>query len=114
MRFTGCVIYMSLKTVKIMEVAWHNLRLFINDKQPGDDIFDQINPTKLNEYLSSLMPGLTAKVFRTFNASKTLQDKLNESVEKYRKLLQVTLLCRFISRITLEKQESNISLLSLL
>ncbi|KAJ8376068.1 hypothetical protein SKAU_G00066480 [Synaphobranchus kaupii] len=30
----------------------------------------------LNKYLSSLMPGLTAKVFRTYNASITLQNKL--------------------------------------
>lgn len=76
--------------VKIMDIAWQNLKLFIQEKDPSDDIFDQINPTKLNEYLSSLMPGLTAKVFRTFNASKTLQDKLNESVEIYRKSLKVS------------------------
>jgi DNA topoisomerase-1 len=30
----------------------------------------------LNKYLTSLMPGLTAKVFRTFNASTTLQEQL--------------------------------------
>jgi DNA topoisomerase-1 len=30
----------------------------------------------LNKYLNSLMPGLTAKVFRTFNASITLQEQL--------------------------------------
>jgi len=29
--------------------------------------------SKLNEYLKSLMPGLSAKVFRTYNASWTLQ-----------------------------------------
>ncbi|KAG5836678.1 hypothetical protein ANANG_G00230970 [Anguilla anguilla] len=32
----------------------------------------------LNKYLSSLMPGLTAKVFRTYNASITLQKRLAE------------------------------------
>ena len=31
----------------------------------------------LNDHLKTLMPGLTAKVFRTFNASKTLQEQLD-------------------------------------
>ena len=30
----------------------------------------------LNKHLASLMDGLTAKVFRTYNASKTLQEQL--------------------------------------
>ncbi|CAN0441507.1 unnamed protein product, partial [Hapterophycus canaliculatus] len=30
----------------------------------------------LNQHLQSLMPGLTAKVFRTYNASDTLQRQL--------------------------------------
>lgn len=30
----------------------------------------------LNAYLKELMPGLTAKVFRTFNASVTLEKEL--------------------------------------
>ena len=33
--------------------------------------------TILNKHLQSLMDGLSAKVFRTYNASKTLQDQLN-------------------------------------
>lgn len=32
----------------------------------------------LNKHLSSLMAGLTAKVFRTYNASITLQQQLKE------------------------------------
>ena len=32
----------------------------------------------LNKHLGELMPKLSAKVFRTFNASKTLQDQLDE------------------------------------
>ena len=32
----------------------------------------------MNKYLNDLMDGLTAKVFRTFNASNTLQEQLNE------------------------------------
>lgn len=32
----------------------------------------------MNKYLNSLMEGLTAKVFRTYNASHTLQEQLKE------------------------------------
>ena len=32
----------------------------------------------LNKHLSELMEGLSAKVFRTYNASKTLQEQLEE------------------------------------
>ena len=56
----------------------------MKEKKPEDDIFNLINPTKLNEYLSSLMPGLTAKVFRTFNASNTLQQQLDRAVQVYK------------------------------
>ena len=35
-----------------------------------------MNSSKLNEFLQSLMKGLTAKVFRTYNASNTLQNEL--------------------------------------
>lgn len=37
---------------------------------------DDAQPTILNAHLSSLMPGLSAKVFRTYNASETLQNEL--------------------------------------
>lgn len=36
----------------------------------------------LNAHLKSIMEGLTAKVFRTYNASKTLQDELRKTEEK--------------------------------
>ena len=39
-------------------------------------VLDQLDPPSLNSHLSSLMPGLTAKVFRTYNASETLQNEL--------------------------------------
>ena len=41
-------------------------------KKDGDAVFDQLDTTKLNHHLKDLMPGLTAKVFRTYNASITL------------------------------------------
>ena len=58
----------------------------------------------LNDYLKSQMEGLTAKVFRTYNASSTLQQELNkfklnglsmeEKLEKYEEAnKQVAILC---------------------
>lgn len=43
-------------------------------KVGGDDLFDLLDTSKLNAHLKELMPGLTAKVFRTYNASITLDD----------------------------------------
>ena len=45
-------------------------------KKPEDDVFDLLDTSALNKYLKDLMPGLTAKVFRTFNASYTLDQEL--------------------------------------
>jgi len=38
--------------------------------------------SNLNKYLQSLMDGLTAKVFRTYNASITLQNQLKELTDR--------------------------------
>ena len=62
-----------LNTIKIEEIAWNNLKDFLKGKNEGDDLFDKINAGSLNEYLRSLMNGLSAKVFRTYNASITLE-----------------------------------------
>lgn len=37
-----------------------------------------LQPTTLNKQLSEFMPGLSAKVFRTYNASVTLEKELPE------------------------------------
>lgn len=41
-------------------------------KSKTDDLFDELDTGKLNAHLKELVPGLTAKVFRTYNASITL------------------------------------------
>uniref|UniRef100_A0A0A9YFZ7 DNA topoisomerase 1 n=1 Tax=Lygus hesperus TaxID=30085 RepID=A0A0A9YFZ7_LYGHE len=60
-------------------------------KKPHKDIFDQLTPTHLNEYLKSFMDGLSAKVFRTYNASITLdrwfkEKPVNENASVHDKL----------------------------
>ena len=64
--------------VQVEKRVFKNVQLFMDSKKQEDDLFDRLNTTILNEYLNTLMPGLTAKVFRTYNASFTLQQQLDE------------------------------------
>jgi DNA topoisomerase-1 len=64
--------------VPVEKRVFKNLQLFMENKQPEDDLFDRLNTSILNKHLQELMEGLTAKVFRTYNASITLQQQLKE------------------------------------
>jgi DNA topoisomerase-1 len=55
---------------------YDNLRNFMKGKKPQDQIFDDINSRKINEFFQTVMPGLTAKVFRTCIATKVVQQAL--------------------------------------
>lgn len=64
--------------VEVDAQVFKNLKIFKRPpKKDGDDLFDRLDPSILNKYLQNYMPGLTAKVFRTYNASKTMQDQLD-------------------------------------
>jgi DNA topoisomerase-1 len=65
--------------VKVDQQVFKNLKLFKKEpKTTGDDIFDRLTTSALNKHLTSYMPGLTAKVFRTYNASYTMARLLKE------------------------------------
>ncbi|XP_065186248.1 DNA topoisomerase I, mitochondrial-like [Sycon ciliatum] len=64
--------------VPVEKQVFKNLKLFMKDKEQSHELFDRLQTTSLNSHLSELMPGLTAKVFRTYNASFTLQDQLKK------------------------------------
>jgi len=64
--------------VPVEKRVFKNLELFMDNKQAGDDLFDRLTTVSLNKFLGEQMPGLSAKVFRTFNASSTLQAQLDE------------------------------------
>jgi len=66
--------------VRVEALVFHRLREFLKGKRVSDNVFDELKVEELNDYLKSLMPGLSAKVFRTYNASYTL-DKLLHSVK---------------------------------
>lgn len=56
-----------------------NLKSFCSKKKKTEEVFDSINPTMLNNHLKQFMDGLSAKVFRTYNASRTLQEELRKT-----------------------------------
>lgn len=68
--------------------VYDNFKGFCKGKKKSEEIFDKINPSMLNVHLKQFMDGLTAKVFRTYNASKTLQDELSktEALKSWRSL----------------------------
>jgi len=66
-------------TIEVIPQVFKNFKIFLKDKSTGDMIFEKLSVTSLNKFLNSQMKGLTAKVFRTYNASICMQKEL----EKY-------------------------------
>jgi DNA topoisomerase-1 len=68
-----------------MHGLYDNLKLFMNGKQKGDQIFDGITSNKVNSFLRTLdsksVPGLTAKVFRTYITTTTVREALANSIQ---------------------------------
>lgn len=67
--------------VQVEPDIYKNLEIIYANKNKKEDLLDKINSNDINQYLNSFMNGLTAKVWRTFNASYLLQkllDKINE------------------------------------
>ena len=68
-------------------VAWHkseelppsvvrNLSEFTSGKRPDAEIFHNVTSSMVNQFLSSVVPGATAKVFRTFHATSKAREAL--------------------------------------
>ena len=66
------------KKISVHNDVYKNIQYFIKNKKNKDDIFDLITSSALNEYLSSFLKGLTAKVWRTYNASLVFQKELDK------------------------------------
>lgn len=71
------------KEVEVPQEIFDNFKKFQQGKRQSEDIFDALTTSSLNDHLKSLMPGLTAKVFRTYNASITLQEQLAKFAEEF-------------------------------
>jgi DNA topoisomerase-1 len=55
-----------------------NLKRIIQNKKPKDQIFEDITSRHVNAYYSSIVNGLTAKVFRTYLATTMVKNYLKE------------------------------------
>ena len=69
------------KKIAVHSQVYKNLQEFMTNKLKKDNLFDLITSSQLNDYLNLIIKGLTAKVWRTYNASLLFQkeiDKLKE------------------------------------
>ena len=66
------------KRTTVLNSVYKNLENFTKGKNNKDLLFDLISSSSLNEYLSSFMKNLTAKVWRTYNASMLFQKELDK------------------------------------
>jgi DNA topoisomerase-1 len=64
--------------ISVDKKVFKNLGKFMEGKDGSDDLFDRLDTSSLNDHLKKIMPGLTAKCFRTYNASFTLQQQLDK------------------------------------
>ena len=76
----------SVRYNRILNVSnqvYDNINLFMQGKNKTDNLFDLISSNDVNKYLQSYMKNLTAKVFRTFNASNLFQKELKKISKKF-------------------------------
>ncbi len=70
------------RKVSVHSQVYMNLEKFMGGKSKKDELFDLVTSSTLNEYLSSILPGLTAKVWRTYNASLLFQKEIDKIKEE--------------------------------
>jgi DNA topoisomerase-1 len=68
----------------VPDIVYNNLKDFYNNKNNNDELFDMITSDSLNKYIKKFMRKLTSKVFRTYNASFTMQTELKKIANKYK------------------------------
>jgi len=66
-----------LKTLKSPDpMLVKNIKEFMQGKKPGDQVFENIGSAQVNAFLSEIIDGISAKVFRTYHATKTVEEYL--------------------------------------
>ena len=93
------------KTFIVSPIIKQAFMKILKNKKKDDDLFTNVNSVSLNSYLNSLMPNLTAKVFRTYHASLLMYKMLNKkSDNKYKQFLnanvKVAALCNHTNNST--------------
>ena len=67
-----------IKSVKAPPEVIKNIKKFMDDKSK-EYLFQGIDSKMVSRFLSEKMPGLTAKVFRTWRCTKTIKEELEKS-----------------------------------
>jgi DNA topoisomerase-1 len=67
------------KTDRPSPEVLENLRRFTQGKKPETEIFHDVTSSMVNQFLSSIVPGLSAKVFRTYHATSTAKAALESA-----------------------------------
>ena len=68
----------TLKAVGDDKQFQENLKKLIEKKKPNEEIFHNITSRDVNKYFSGIVKGLTAKVFRTYQATTVVKEYLVE------------------------------------
>lgn len=71
------------RVLSVDKQIYDNIANYLDNKDPTDQLFHLINPADVNKYLQGFMPKLTAKVFRTYNASHLFQEELRKINRKF-------------------------------
>lgn len=71
------------RTLAVDNKVYNNIVEFVSGKSKDDQLFDKISSADINKYLQSFMKDLTAKVFRTYNASNLFQKELKKVSKKF-------------------------------
>ncbi len=64
------------KSERLPQSVVRNLREFTSGKSPQEEIFHNVSSALVNQYLSSIVAGLSAKVFRTYHATAKAKEVL--------------------------------------
>ena len=64
------------KSEELPPAVVRNLKEFMTGKKPDQGIFHDVNSGLVNQFLSSVVPGATAKVFRTYHATARAKEVL--------------------------------------
>lgn len=97
------------KKVEISPIVYDALKECTDGKGPREQILDLVTPTVVNNYLYTIDAKMTAKVFRTYNASVTFQYTLfaetSANMDLEEKLLSLDKACIAAAELCNHKKE---------
>jgi DNA topoisomerase-1 len=61
-------------------MLYENIKKLVANKKPNDEIFDDVTSRHVNAFLSGVVKGMTAKVFRTYLATTEVKNYLKDNI----------------------------------